>query len=230
MMEKEFIEELEKINVVPTEKQLQQLEMFYKLLVEWNEKINLTSILEKKDVYLKHFYDSLTLVKAIDLKQDVSICDVGTGAGFPGIVLKIIFPNIKIILIDSLNKRINYLNEVIKKLDLKDIEAFHYRMEDYSKLNEEKFDYIVSRAVSNINVITEISIRALKVNGSIILMKANAKEELNSTGNNLKKLNAKINNVIEFKLPIEESNRTLIEITKVDKTPNMYPRRFDKIK
>ena len=230
MTEKEFLKELEKLNIFLDQNQIDKLDIFYEMLIEWNQKINLTSIIEKKDVYLKHFYDSLTLSKIIDFSKDLTICDVGTGAGFPGIVLKIVFPNINITLIDSLNKRIIYLNEVIKKLELKNIEVLHYRMEDYSKLNEEKFDCIVSRAVSNINVITEISIKALKINGNIILMKANAEEEIKNIGGNLKKLNAKITNVIQFKLPIENSKRTLIEIEKLSKTPKAYPRRFDKIK
>ena len=134
--------------------------------------------LEEEDVYLKHFFDSLTLYKVVDLKQEIIMCDVGTGAGFPGIVLKIAFPNLKVILIDSLNKRINFLNEVISILNLKDIEAIHCRMEEYSRKNRNKFDIVVSRAVSNINIMTEISIPALKVGGHMILMKANCEEEI----------------------------------------------------
>ena len=230
MNKEQFLQELENINIKLEPKQLVQLDKFYEILVEWNQKINLTSIVDEKEVYLKHFYDSLTLAKAIDFSKEIEICDVGTGAGFPGIVLKIVFPNIKITLIDSLNKRIKYLNEVINELNLKNIEALHYRMEEYSRLNEEKFDYIVSRAVSNINVITEISIKSLKIEGSIILMKANAELELQNIEKKLQKLNAKINDIIKFKLPIENSNRTLIKIEKVSKTPKHYPRRFDKIK
>ena len=229
MNKEQFLQELEKMNINLEQKQVEQLDKFFSMMVEWNNKINLTSIIDEKDVYLKHFYDSLTLAKVIDFSKDIEICDVGTGAGFPGIVLKIVFPNIKITLIDSLNKRINYLEEVIKELKLENIEALHYRMEEYSKINEEKFDYIVSRAVSNINVITEISIKSLKINGSIIIMKANAEMELENTGD-LQKLNAKVNNLVRFKLPIENSNRTLVEVKKLSKTPKQYPRRFDKIK
>ena len=230
MTKEQFLIELEKLNIKLEQKQIEQLDKFYVMMVEWNKKINLTSILEEKEVYLKHFYDSLTLVKLIDFTKNIEVCDVGTGAGFPGIVLIIVFPNIKMKLIDSLNKRIIYLNEVIKELNLKNIEALHYRMEEYSKLNEEKFDYIVSRAVSNIKVITEISIKSLKINGNIILMKAKAEEELQNIEKELNKLNAKLKDIVEFKLPIENSNRTLIKIEKISKTPKQYPRRFDKIK
>ena len=223
MTKEQFLIELEKLNIKLEQKQIEQLDKFYVMMVEWNKKINLTSILEEKEVYLKHFYDSLTLVKLIDFTKNIEVCDVGTGAGFPGIVLKIVFPNIKMKLIDSLNKRIIYLNEVIKELNLKNIEALHYRMEEYSKLNEEKFDYIVSRAVSNIKVITEISIKSLKINGNIILMKAKAEEELQNIEKELNKLNAKLKDIVEFKLPIENSNRTLIKIEKISKTPKQYP-------
>ena len=131
MNKEEFLEELAKIGIKPTEEQLSQLDKFYHLMLEWNEKINLTRITAEKEVYLKHFYDSLTLNKVIDLKNVNTLCDVGTGAGFPGVVLKIVFPNLRITLIDSLLKRVNYLNEIIKELKLQDIEAIHSRGEDY---------------------------------------------------------------------------------------------------
>ena len=132
----EFIIELKKLGIEITEEKLQKLDDYYNLLVEWNKKTNLTRIINKEDVYLKHFYDSLTLSKALDLTKDINLCDVGTGAGFPGIVLKIIYPNLKVTLIDSLNKRITFLNEIIKELNLEKIEALHIRMEDYSRKNK----------------------------------------------------------------------------------------------
>ena len=143
MNKEEFIEEVKKLNIEVTEEKMELLDKFYHMLIEWNEKINLTTIVEEDKVYLKHFYDSLTLSKEIDFTQDISLCDVGSGAGFPGIVIKIFFPNVRITLIDSLQKRVNYLNEIIKELNLKDIKAEHYRMEDYSRLHEEEFDYII---------------------------------------------------------------------------------------
>src|SRR5574344_1737083 len=134
------------------EEQLKQLNRYYELLVEWNKVMNLTTIIEKKDVYLKHFYDSLTISKVIDLTKYESLCDIGTGAGFPGLALKIAYPNLKITLLDSLNKRIQFLNEVIQKLQLEEITTIHGRAEDYSKREEyrEKFDLCVSRAVANL--------------------------------------------------------------------------------
>ena len=146
MNKDEFIKYLEELNIYPTEDQLIKLDKFYHLLIEWNEKINLTRITDEKDVYLKHFYDSLTITKEIDLSKVNTLYDVGTGAGFPGIVLKIMYPNLKVTLIDSLLKRVNYLNEIIKELELTDINAIHTRGEDY----KDKFDVVTSRAVANI--------------------------------------------------------------------------------
>ncbi len=226
----EFILELKKINIEITKDQLSQLDRYYNLLVEWNQKLNLTSITKKEDVYLKHFYDSLTIVKAADLNKVNSLCDVGTGAGFPGIVLKIIFPNLNVILIDSLNKRINFLNEIIKKLKLDNIKAVHTRMEDYSKENIEKFDIITSRAVAKIQVLSEISFQSLKIGGQLILLKGQCEEEIVASREILKKINGKVKNIIKFKLPLENSNRTIVIIEKVAKTPNKYPRLMSKIK
>ena len=230
MNKEEFIIELKKIGIELNNNQIELLEKYYNLLIEWNEKINLTTITNHDDVYLKHFYDSLTLVKEIDFTKDINICDVGSGAGFPGIVLKIVFPNLKITLIDSLQKRVNYLNEIIKELGLSNIEAFHYRMEDYSKEHEEEFDYITARAVASLEIISEISVRALKINGHMVFMKANCDEELELFAPNLKKLGLEIENINKFKLPVEDSNRTLVNLIKINKTNSIYPRRVEIIK
>lgn len=230
MNKEEFILELKKINIDITEDKLQQLENFYRLLSAWNEKINLTTIIKKEDVYLKHFYDSLTLYKEIDLTKNISLCDVGTGAGFPGIVLKIVFPNLKITLIDSLQKRVNYLNEIVKVLELKEIEAYHIRMEEYSKLNEEKFDYITARAVSNLTLITEISIRSLKVGGQLVFMKGKCHEEVKELEPKLNRYGLALKNVNEFMLPFENSERSLIVLEKILRTDKKYPRRIEIIK
>ena len=230
MNKEEFIKELEKININITDKQLNQLERFYQLLIEWNEKINLTSITKKEEVYLKHFYDSLTLVKAVDLTQKLTLCDVGSGAGFPGIVLKIVFPNLNITLVDSLNKRVKYLNEIIKELDLNNIEAIHMRMEDFSKTNEEKYDIITARAVANTKILTEISIKSLKITGYLIFMKANVEEELTNIHSYLKSYGCSFIDTIKFVHPKEKSTRTLVIIKKIEKTNKKYPRRIDQIK
>jgi len=225
-----FISELEKINIKLNEIQLDKLNKFYELLISWNEKINLTTITKKEDVYLKHFYDSLTLIKAIDLTKDMTILDVGTGAGFPGIVLKIVFPNLKITLLDSLNKRINYLNEIIKELELVDIETVCSRCEEYSSVNREKYDLVVARAVSHLEILLEIIIPSVKVDGYFISMKSNISDEIEKSKSILKKLDSEISNVIEFKLPIENSQRTLIKIKKNSKTNSKFPRKYAEIK
>ena len=225
-----FIEEVKKLGIELDDDKLNKLEDFYNLLIEWNEKINLTAITNKEDVYLKHFYDSLTLYKEVDLNSNITLCDVGTGAGFPGIVLKIVFPELKITLIDSLQKRVNYLNEVISRLGLKDIEAYHYRMEDYCRENPEKFDIITARAVANTKLLCEISVRSLKVGGRIVLMKANVDEELDNIDNMLKELSLEKPTVNKFLLPVENSNRALVSFKKLDKTKDKYPRNIDKIK
>ena len=147
MNKEEFERELLKLEIDLTEKQKSQLEEFYNILIEENKKINLTRILEKEDVYLKHFYDSLTIVKVVDFSKINTLCDVGSGAGFPGIVLKIVFPNLKVVLIDSLQKRVNYLNRTIKSLGLENIKAIHTRSEDY----KETFDLVVARAVARLD-------------------------------------------------------------------------------
>ena len=190
----------------------------------------MTTITSKEEVYLKHFYDSLTLVNDINLDQEIRLCDVGSGAGFPGIVLKICFPKLKIVLIEALQKRVNYLNDIITKLELTDIIAIHTRMEDFSKLNEEKFDIITARAVANLNILLEICVRALKINGQMVFMKANCEEEINNSRQALNKLSCNITKIDKFKLPKENSNRTIITIVKEEKTKSIYPRSIDKIK
>ena len=225
-----FIEETKKLGIELTSQQLEKLNQFYELLISWNQKMNLTRIIEKEDVYLKHFYDSLTLSKVIDLQHDLTLCDVGSGAGFPGIVLKICFPNLKITLLDSLQKRVNYLNEIIKELDLKNIEAIHTRAEDYAKQNREKFDIVTARAVANLKILSELCIPMVKVNGLFIAMKANIEEVMENSTEILKKLDSKIEKIETFYLPIENSIRNIIMIQKQKTTNNLYPRRIEKMK
>lgn len=225
-----FIKEIKKLGIELTSQQLEKLNQFYELLISWNQKMNLTRITEKEDVYLKHFYDSLTLSKVIDLNQDLTLCDVGSGAGFPGIVLKICFPNLKITLLDSLQKRVNYLNEIIKELDLKNIKAIHTRAEDYAKQNREKFDIVTARAVANLKILSELCIPMVKVNGLFIAMKANVEEEIENSTEILKKLDSKIEKIETFYLPIENSIRNIIMIQKQKPTNNLYPRRIEKMK
>ena len=221
-----FVKECDKLGIVLDDDKLKKLEDYYTLLVNWNEKMNLTAITEKEAVYLKHFYDSLLLFRDVDLNGNISICDVGSGAGFPGIVLKIVFPNIKITLVDSLNKRINFLNEVIEKLNLVDIKAVHARMEDYSTINEEKFDVITARAVASIPFLAEISVRSLKVGGVFALMRGKIEENDEEA---YKKLGLSLVKIDEYELPIENSDRSIIVLKKESKTNKIYPRNINKI-
>ena len=230
MNKEEFIKELEKLNIKLNEKQLKDLETYYELLIEKNKVMNLTTITNKQDVYLKHFYDSLTITKVIDLNKNISLADLGTGAGFPGIVLKIVYPNLNVTLVDSQNKRINFLNEVINKLNLTNIKTINSRIEDFSKQNEEKYDILVSRAVSKTNIILELGIKSLKINGYFILMKGDITEELKDSKNAINELGVIIKENIKFKLPVENSTRTLLKLQKITKTNKNYPRDFTKIK
>jgi len=228
MNENEFISELKLLNITISEYQLKQLNTYYNLLVEWNEKFNLTTIIDKESVYLKHFYDSLTLIKAIDLTKNIKICDVGTGAGFPGIVLKIIFPNLNVILLDSSEKKETFLKEVIRELNLDNIEVINERAEDYLRTNKEVFDLITCRAVSRLNIISEICLQGLKINGCFIPMKANIDEETKNI-KFLKTLNSKLERVITFNLPKENSLRNLVIIRKYKSIDNKYPRNYSQI-
>ena len=214
MTETKFIEELKKINIELTQEQLDKLNRYYELLVEWNKKINLTNIIEKDQVYLKHFYDSLTLSQLIDLTKEETLCDIGTGAGFPGMVLKIVFPNLKVTLVDALEKRIKFLNIVIEELNLNDIETVHQRSEEYAKLNRNRFDITTARAVANLSVLLEYAIPMTKEGKYFIPLKANVQEELNEVDHALKELNTKLIEKKEFLLPIENSNRTILKFPK----------------
>lgn len=208
MTKDEFKIALKELKIELTEEQLELLNQFYHLLINWNEKINLTRITEEKDVYLKHFYDSLTIVKVVDLNKKETLCDVGTGAGFPGIVLKIAFPHLKITLLDSLNKRVIYLNEIIKELNLENIKAIHTRGEDYN----ETFDVVTARAVANIEKLVTYTMHLVKKEGVFVAMKGNVEEEL--TNNIQKKIEKKykIKNIEKFLLPKESSMRSLVVI------------------
>lgn len=230
MSEKEFIAALKEIGIVPTELQLEQLEQYYQLLISWNERINLTGITEKEQVYLKHFYDSATLNTVIDLNEETTLCDIGTGAGFPGIVLKILFPNLKVTLIDSLQKRIHFLEEVVNNLKLTNIEIIHARAEEYARTNRECFDVVTARAVAPLNVLLEYCIPLVKVGKYFVPMKANISREILESQGALRLLGSSITLEKEFFLPIENSKRTILLIKKEHVTNCKYPRKFSDIK
>ena len=225
-----FIKEVEKLNIHLSEKQLEQLEEFYNLLIDYNEKVNLTRITEKDDVYLKHFYDSLTLIKAIDLTKGLTICDVGTGAGFPGIVLKICFPQLKVTLVETLQKRVRFLYLVKEKLNLKDLFICKERAEIFARNNRNKYDLVTSRAMARLNILTEMCIPLVKVNGYFIPMKGSIEGEIDEASNSIKELNSELENIVSFTLPIENSIRNLVIIKKIGDNKSIYPRSFSGIK
>ena len=208
------------------EKQKEQLYLYMNLLIEWNEKINLTAITKPEEIILKHFIDSITISKYI--KSGSYICDIGTGAGFPGIPLKILRDDITVILVDSLNKRIKFLDEVIEKLDLINIQTIHARAEEFGqkKKYREKFDIATSRAVANLATLSEYLLPLVKVNGRAICMKGpGATEEISGAKNAIKLLGGKIQNIYEFELPHSDIERCVIEITKEKNIQSKYPRK-----
>lgn len=217
---------LEKLDLKLTEKQIEKFYNYMNLLIEWNKKINLTAIVEPKDIILKHFIDSLTIVKYI--KKGETIIDVGTGAGFPGIPLKIVRDDLKITLADSLNKRINFLNEVINKLDLKNIETIHTRAEELGKNKKyrEKFDIATSRAVANMSTLSEYLIPFVKVKGRCICMKSSDIDtELENAKKAINILGCKIESKDKFDLPNSDLGRSVIILRKVKNTPSKFPRK-----
>lgn len=213
-------------NVENIDQTLDKFNLYYNLLIEWNNKFNLTAITEKNEVEIKHFIDSLSSFEYI--KDNTLICDIGAGAGFPSIPLAILKPNCKFILIDSLNKRINFLNEIIKALNLNNCECIHTRIEDYAAKNREKFDYTLARAVASMPTLLEYTIPLLKVSGKLIAYKgSNIQEELNLSLNALKLLNSSILKKHELYLP-NNDYRCIVEIIKNNKTSNKYPRSKNK--
>lgn len=229
MNKETFIKELEKINIKLTAEQLDKLEKYYEILITENEKYNLTAITKKEDVYLKHFYDSLTLTKIIDLK-DQSLCDIGTGAGFPGIVLKIVYPTLKVTLLDATEKKCKFLQKIINSLNLKDIEVINERAEIFSKVNREKYDIVTSRAVAPLKHLLEYSIPLVKINGYYIAMKGEITKEIENIDIYYKKLDIIKDKILTFQLPFEKSTRTLIRYQKLKKTNQKYPRKYKEIK
>lgn len=205
---------------------IQKFYDYMNLLVEWNKKINLTAITEEKDIILKHFVDSLTVLKYI--KENKSIVDVGTGAGFPGIPLAIMNDSLKITLVDSLNKRINFLNEVCNKINLKNIKAIHARAEEFGQDNNyrESYDIAISRAVANLTVLAEYLLPLVKVGGKIICMKGpDIEEELKQAKSAIDILGGKFERCDNFCLPKSDISRNIIIINKIKETPKKYPRK-----
>ena len=225
-MELTFKEKLKRKCPYLTDEMLQQFEDYMKLLLEWNEKINLTAITNEDDIILKHFVDSLTILRYIE--KDKSIVDIGTGAGLPGVPVKIAREDINVTLVDSLNKRILFLKDIIEKLNLKKIETLHYRAEEFgqNKKYREGFDIATSRAVANLSILAEYLLPLVKVGGICICMKGSEiKQELENSRRAIQILGGKIDKVEEFVLPESDIKRNLVFIKKIKETPNKYPRK-----
>ena len=201
------------------------------MLYETSKVMNLTTIVELEEAYIKHFYDSLLLSRTVDLTQNISLADVGTGAGFPGLVLKIVYPNLKITLIEPLNKRCKFLQSVIDKLKLKDIVVLNERAENAVKTMRESFDIVTARAVAQLNILSEICVPFVKNNGYFIALKgASYQEEIDSAAIATSKLKVKLTKKELFKLPLNLGERAILVYKKFEKTPNIYPRMYAKIK
>ncbi len=229
MNKEQFQEELQKLGIDLTGRELISFNSYCEFLKEYNKHTNLTSIKDDEGIFLKHFYDSLTIVNAIDLNKYENLIDIGTGAGFPGMVLKIIYPHLKVTLLDSNNKKIKFLKELANKLNIKGVEFFQGRAEDFVKNNREKYDIVTGRAVSNLTVLSELCLPLTKIDGYFIAMKGSNKEEIEEGKYAIRQLGGHIEEIINFTLPIEESGRNIIKIKKIKKTPEEYPRRYEKI-
>lgn len=226
--EAQFIEALKEQGIVLSEKQLLQFDKYFHMLVEWNEKMNLTAITDQPSVYLKHFFDSISAAFYVDMTGKKTICDVGAGAGFPSIPLKICFPELAVTIVDSLNKRISFLNELASELQLDHVNFVHSRAEDFGQdpKYREKFDIVTARAVARLSVLSELCVPLVKEGGVFISMKgAAAEEELQDAKKALSVLGGELVNEFSFNLPMEESERTIFLFNKTKKTPKKYPRK-----
>lgn len=224
--QKNIIKEAKKLNIELTKQQSEQFYKYTTMLLDWNTRINLTSITEIQDVITKHFIDSLTILKYI--KEEDKVIDVGTGAGFPGLPIKIVKPKIEVTLLDSLNKRVKFLNETIKEIETKNITTIHLRAEDAGRLQEhrEQYNVVVSRAVAPMNTLLEYMMPFAKVNGICICMKGSkADEEINKSNKAISKLGGKIEKIETFQLPGTDINRTIIIVKKIKEITDEYPRK-----
>lgn len=225
---KEFIKYTEELGIKVTDELLEKLDIYANFLIEYNTHTNLTAIKTLDEIYLKHFYDSLTITKVIDLTHENSLLDIGTGAGFPGFVLKIFFPHLKVVLLDSNNKKCKFLTELSKKLNI-DVEVINQRVEDYAKDNLNKFDIVTSRAVTNMPVLTEISMPLVSVNKYFIALKGSNENEINDALFAIEKMKGKLLEKNHFELPKNAGERNIVKVEKIDKTNINELRTYDKI-
>ena len=227
----DFKSELLKLNIELTPNMEEAFDKYYTRLVEVNEYMNLTAITERSEVYNKHFLDSLFITKALDNKEEFTLCDVGSGAGFPSIPLAIVNSKVNVTIIDALNKRINFLNDLIKHLGLTNACAFHKRAEEFAKEKRESFDVVTARAVARLNVLSELCLPLVRLGGRFIAMKGSTGlDELNEAKRAIETLGGRVLDTITLNLPDDAGKRDIIIIEKVKATPAKYPRAFAKIK
>lgn len=221
-------EGLEQHQIHVTERMLEQFDMYYRELVSWNERMNLTAITDREQVYIKHFYDSASLAFFVHMPDVLTIADIGSGAGFPSIPLKILFPHLRVTIIDSLNKRIQFLDHLVRELDLQDVRAVHARAEEAGKQSQyrEKFDLVTARAVARLNVLNEFCLPFVKRDGIFAAMKGtNPDDEIEDAKYSMKLLGATLHQVHPFTLPMDQSERHIIIMHKIKSTPKGYPRK-----
>ena len=224
----QFQQALQVKGITLSQQQLDQFQTYYQLLVEWNEKMNLTAITDKEEVYLKHFYDSISAAFYFDFDKPYHICDVGAGAGFPSIPIKICFPNLQVSIVDSLNKRISFLEHLASSLQLSGVKFYHDRAETFAQKAEqrENYDIVMARAVARLSVLSELCLPLVKMNGTFIAMKAaSANEEIEVGKKAIITLGGKLEEVYSFTLPEEISDRNIVVIKKIKNTPKKYPRK-----
>lgn len=227
----DFKKELLNLDIVLNEEMERRFEIYYNTLVETNEKMNLTAITEKEEVYCKHFLDSLEIKRALNQNGDFTLCDVGSGAGFPSIPLAIVNSDCKVTIIDALNKRIKFLNSLVEELKLNNVIALHRRAEDFVKEKRESFDVVTARAVARLNILVELCLPLTKIGGQMIAMKGSSgEEELEEAKKAITVLGGKVERIISVDLPEDFGKREIIIISKVKNTPQKYPRQFAKIK
>lgn len=228
MNEQQFIEALRAKGIELSDRQIEQFRTYFTELVEWNEKMNLTAITDEPSVYLKHFYDSITAAFYVDFSKEMTVCDVGAGAGFPSIPLKICYPHIELTIVDSLNKRITFLNHLADELQLENVHFVHARAEEFgkNKAYREQFDLVTARAVARLSVLSELCVPLVKKGGQFVAMKGAAgPEELIDAKSALNILGVELVEQFDFELPEEDSERTLYVFDKVKTTPKKYPRK-----
>ena len=230
MNREEFIEETKKLGINITEEIMNKFDTYINFLIEYNEHTNLTAIKDYESILLKHFFDSLMLEHYFDFKDTRRILDIGTGAGFPGMILAIMHPEIEVTLLDSNNKKLKFLELLAEKINVKNIKIVHERAEDYVNRERQKFDVVTSRAVSDLEILSELSIPFLKIGGYFIPLKGKIDDELNRSKKIIKNLGGNIKNIFNYELIKENSTRNIILIEKVSDTPNKYPRNYSQIK